>query len=92
MKNDRPKCPICGKYTGREQVKKFDDMEETIHRQCVELNEWREKYRKLFEEKKAKSNGVSKEKFEELKKKKALLEDEVAMLRNRGFWARVFNK
>ena len=28
---------------------KVEELEEVIHRQCIELNEWREKYRELIE-------------------------------------------
>lgn len=36
--------------TWKELNSKYQDAEETVHRQCVELDAWREKYRKLAEE------------------------------------------
>jgi predicted nucleic acid-binding Zn-ribbon protein len=54
----------------RPSLTAYRELEETIHRQCVELDAWREKCRKLVE---AKSNvsdkTVSQWAYDELKKK-----------------------
>ena len=48
-----------GKKKKRPTQAQIREMEDTIHRQCQELNAWRDNYHRL---------------------------------KNRGFWARVFNK
>lgn len=112
----------------------YREQEEVIHRQCVELDAWREKYRELVKCKEAGAyqelNGKYREqltfsehlgkRLDELKSENASLsqsnklmemelrkvqseldfEREVSRvkaaecenLRNRGFWARVFNR
>lgn len=77
------------------------DVAETVHMLVMESDSWREKYRSLDDECRTlrKSNEHMEDEQERLRKKlnKAVdrihdLETDVYVLRNRGFWARVFNR
>lgn len=74
---------------------------ETVHMLVMESDSWREKYRSLDEECRTlrMSNGHMEKEQKRLNEKlrKAVdrihdLETDVYVLRNRGFWARVFNR
>lgn len=70
MEEKKPKCPVCGRYAGRKQIEMYEEMEETVHRQCVELDAWRSKYDLLIkkvEKAKSSSSYVPQEQFEALK-------------------------
>lgn len=50
----------------RPSLKAYRELEETIHRQCVELDAWREKYHKLLESKGIPDDLVSKAEYEKI--------------------------
>lgn len=50
----------------RPSLTAYREQEETIHRQCVELDAWREKYHKLLESKGIPDDLVSKEEYGEI--------------------------
>ena len=77
------------------------DVAETVHMLVMESDAWREKYRSLNDECRTlrMSNGHMEDEQKRLNEKlrKAVdrihdLETDVYVLRNRGFWARVFNR
>jgi len=68
----------------RPSLTAYRELEETIHRQCVELDAWREKYHELLKS--------TKESYSSLQEDYDALYAENLSLKSRGFWARVFNK
>ena len=98
-----------------------EELEEVIHRQCQELDGWREKYRELLKSIKEGKEvkvlrdhiGALESENEALKHSKEMMEGEIKKMfkeigelqnkcvtieynyklyKNRGFWARLFNK
>ena len=51
----------------RPSLTAYRELEETVHRQCVELDAWRDKYRSLADGKAV--GGVSQAAYEELQRK-----------------------
>ena len=77
------------------------DVAETVHMLVMESDGWREKYRSLNDEcsvlRKSNEHMEDEQKRLNEKLRKAVdrihdLEADVYVLRNRGFWARVFNR
>lgn len=105
----------------RPSLAAYRELEEVIHRQVMELDGWREKYRKLLGQKAGRqgkvfseeeyndllskkntaelSNGYMEQQLESVRDANETLRElneslcvEVDYLKNRGFWARVFNR
>lgn len=77
------------------------DVAETVHMLVMESDSWRDKYRSLNDEcsvlRKSNEHMEDEQKRLNEKLRKAVdrihdLETDVYVLRNRGFWARVFNR
>lgn len=88
--------------------KKLAEAEETVHRQCVELDAWREKYRELAA-KNAEAVGLKAKAVQRLEEAEAMLQNakdrviecnkitqqakkECDRLRSRGLIARILNR
>lgn len=72
----------------------MSEMEDVIHRQCVELDAWRDKYRKLEQmvEELRFDIGVTQVELERSNEECASLKRENDYLMNRSFFDRLFNK
>lgn len=78
--------------------KKLAEAEETVHRQCVELDAWREKFRRLETEYQKRLEDIDaqlqkmKDRVIECNKITEAAKAEVKRLRSRGWLARLLNK
>lgn len=78
-KNEKARCPICGKFANKAMVDKYNAL----------VNENNEMRNKLIDKERL-INSLKEEKAQLSYAKNAAL-DELKRLHNRGFWARLLN-
>lgn len=87
METTRKRCPVCGKFATDAMVQKYDEIvkqNSTMSNQIIVKDG---RINALVKE-----NDELKQKVETLRSAKDAALQQVDKLRNRGFWARVFNK